>query len=244
LVSEGESVLQGDTRSDSDVGGATIVGELLAQGDKVGSLYPRSVSREYLFRRCVTYKVDLRRVSELLLSIGTFRRVCRQQIISEGLSTISWNKKKTYLATRCSATPGGHPYCAKTNASSVEVGCGREKEEEKKKGKKIGRKDLNPSSLSRIQWRFRTRAGTQVTVHEGRVGVERKGECWSERWEGTGVFVDEACTRRAKCAWDGHAGKQRGGIERKVERARVWVAKRRRERSCLRQIRRGVGATN
>lgn len=109
LISEGESVLQGDTRSDSDVGGAAVVGELLAQGDKVGSLYSRSISSVFVVSRCITYKVDLRRVSELLLSIGTFRRVCRQQIISEGLSAISWNKKKTYLATRCSATPGGHP---------------------------------------------------------------------------------------------------------------------------------------
>lgn len=38
LVSEGESVLQGDTGSDTNVRGAVFVGQFLTEGDEVGSL--------------------------------------------------------------------------------------------------------------------------------------------------------------------------------------------------------------
>lgn len=33
-----------------------------------------------------TYEVDLRGMGELLLSIGTFRRICARKTVSEGLS--------------------------------------------------------------------------------------------------------------------------------------------------------------
>lgn len=33
-----------------------------------------------------TYEVDLRGMGELLLSIGTFRRICARKTVSEGLT--------------------------------------------------------------------------------------------------------------------------------------------------------------
>jgi hypothetical protein len=66
LLSEGESVLQGDTGGDTDVRGTVFVGQFLAESSEVGS------------------EVDLRGVGELLLSIGTFRRICAKTTVSEG----------------------------------------------------------------------------------------------------------------------------------------------------------------
>jgi hypothetical protein len=40
-ISVGESVLQGDTGRNTDVGRGVVVGEFLTQGDKVGSLETR-----------------------------------------------------------------------------------------------------------------------------------------------------------------------------------------------------------
>jgi hypothetical protein len=66
-------------------------------------------------------------MGELLLSIGTFRRICGKKKDGQRGATTTLVEStrdvgrshpelingsgKTYRATRCSATPGEHPYC-------------------------------------------------------------------------------------------------------------------------------------
>lgn len=61
----------------------------------------------------------------------------------------------------------------------------------------------------------------------GQGGGGEEGECWSGRWKGTGVFVDmrHAPEEPSAPGMDTPEAETGGGIERKVKRARVWVAK-------------------
>lgn len=124
LVAESESVLQGNTGGDTDMGGTALVGQFLAQSDEVGSLSNTTYQQGDVLRdefntsgvrqdEGITYEVDLRCVGELLLGIGTFRRICgRQSRSARGTHTQPVaSGPKTSWPRRVQGLPGARVLC-------------------------------------------------------------------------------------------------------------------------------------